>query len=208
MYFMLKGLPFIYQGQEIGMENNDFVSIDEIDDVSSKEEYRRSLEAGLCEKEALEIVNHYSRDNGRTPFHWNAEENAGFTTGTPWLVVNQKYKTINVEEQSKREDSVLAFYKKLIALRKDERYAQTVVYGETEPILENDENIMAYLRKGEGQTILVIGNFDKEEREVSCKEVTKALKKGAKILLNNCTDYQLKEERIVLKPNQALVLVN
>lgn len=206
MYFMLKGLPFIYQGQEIGMENNDFASIDEIDDVSSKEEYRRSLEAGYSEKEALEIVNHYSRDNGRTPFQWNGEENAGFTTGTPWLVVNQKYKTINAEEQSGRGDSVLAFYKKLISLRKNEMYAETVVYGATEPILENEENIMAYLRKGEDQTMLVIGNFDGKEREASGEEIVEALKRGAKILLNNRTEYQLEEDRIVLKPYQALVL--
>ena len=207
MYFMLKGLPFIYQGQEIGMENNEFTSIDEIDDVSSKEEYRRSLEAGYSEEEALAIVNHYSRDNGRTPFQWNSEENAGFTTGTPWLVVNGKYRTINAEEQMKRGDSVLAFYKELITLRKNETYAETIVYGETEPILEHEENIMAYLRKGEQQNIMIIGNFDGRERKVCCAQIMEALKKKAKVLLNSYGDYHFEEETIILKPYQALALV-
>ncbi len=207
MYFMLKGLPFIYQGQEIGMENNEFASIDEMDDISSKEEYRRSLEAGYSEEEALAIVNHYSRDNSRTPFQWSEEENAGFTTGTPWLAVNQKYKTINAEEQMGRGDSVLAFYKELITLRKSEAYAETIIYGVTKPILENEENIMAYLRKGEQQNIMVIGNFDKKERKVCCAEIIEALKKKAKVLLNNCGDYYFEEENIILKPYQALALV-
>lgn len=207
MYFMLKGLPFIYQGQEIGMENNEFASIDEMDDVTSKEEYRRSLEAGYSKEEALAIVNHYSRDNARTPFQWNEEENAGFTAGIPWLTVNQKYKTINAEEQMRRGDSVLAFYKELITLRKNETYAETIVYGITEPILEHEENIMAYLRKGEQQNIMVIGNFDKRERKVCCTEIIEALKKKAKVLLNNCGDFHFEKESIILKPYQALALV-
>ena len=206
MYFMLKGLPFIYQGQEIGMENNDFTSMDEIDDVSSKEEYRCALEAGCSKKEALECVKHYSRDNGRTPFQWNAEKNAGFTTGKPWLVVNQKYKEINAEEQAGRKDSVLAYYKELIALRKNEQYAETIVYGQTEPILEAEKNIMAYLRRGEGQTLLVIGNFEGTERTVSGAELNEVLNKDVKVLLNNCKECLAEKDRIVLAPYQAMVL--
>lgn len=206
MYFMLKGLPFIYQGQEIGMENNGFSSIDEIDDINTIDEYNCALAAGYSEKEALKIVNHYSRDNGRTPFQWNTEENAGFTKGTPWLVVNQKYKEINAEEQMGREDSVLAYYKKLIALRKDEQYADTIVYGRTEPILEEEKDIMAYLRRGEGQTLLVIGNFDGTTRTVVDENIKTALEKEGKVLLNNCPEYEFREDGIVLSPYQALIL--
>lgn len=163
MYFMLRGLPFIYQGQELGMENHVFSSIDEIDDISTKEEYRRCLEAGLTEDEALQAVSHYSRDNARTPFQWSDEENAGFCTKTPWLPVNKNYKSINAKEQIEREDSVFRFYQKLIALRKDSRYADTIVYGQTIPVLVEEKDVMAYLRRGKGQTLLVIGNFREDE---------------------------------------------
>lgn len=212
MYFMLKGLPFIYQGQELGMENNDFASIDEIDDVSSKAEYTRCLEAGLSEKEALKVVSHYSRDNGRTPFQWNDQEHAGFTTGTPWLTVNRNYKEINAEEQQNRGDSMLAFYKQLIALRNNEEYAETIVYGETRPVMVDEKNIMAYLRCGADQTMLVIGNFDGEAKTVDTAEVYENAKVAgsadtAKVLLNNYSDCQIGKQSITLKPYQALALV-
>lgn len=203
MYFMMKGIPFIYQGQEIGMENNDFNSMDEIDDPRTHSEYKRCLENGYDAAEAQRIVNAFSRDNGRTPFQWSDEEHAGFTTGKPWLVVNQNYKKINAAEQQKREDSVLSYYKKLCALRKHPAYAETIVYGETRPILVEEKDIMAYLRCGEKQTILVIGNFDSETRTVNAAEMVE----NAVVLLNNCADYQLDKNSITLKPYQALVLV-
>ena len=126
---MLRGLPFIYQGQELGMENVPISSIDEVDDISAREEYRVALEAGLSQEEALKVVSKYSRDNARTPMQWSDESNAGFTTGTPWLKVNPNYQSINAAAQMGEEDSVYTFYKKLIALRKSPVYQETIVYG-------------------------------------------------------------------------------
>lgn len=202
MYFMLKGLPFIYQGQELGMENRVFTSIEEIDDISSKDEYRLCLEAGYSSIEALTIVGHYSRDNARTPFQWSDEANGGFTEGTPWLKINDNYKTINAAEQQKRQDSVFQFYKKLIALRKDEQFSDTIIYGKTEPVLLEECNIMAYFRRGAGQDILVIGNFDKINRTVEIE----GLKGQGEVLLNNCETVQVNGNSITLEPCQALVI--
>ena len=115
--FMLRGLPFIYQGQELGMENVPISSIDEVDDISARDEYRVALEAGLSPEEALRVIAKSSRDNARTPMQWTDGENAGFTAGTPWLKINPNYTDINVEAELADENSVLHFYKKLIALR-------------------------------------------------------------------------------------------
>ena len=161
MYFMLKGLPFIYQGQEIGMENMKFTSIDQIDDISTIDEYHVALRAGLTEKEALKCISLYSRDNARTPMQWDDTDNAGFSSAKPWLNVNPNYREINVESQLKDPDSLLSFYKKLTALRKNPEYKETIVYGELLPYLQEQHNLMAYLRKGD-KTLLVAGNFQPE----------------------------------------------
>lgn len=198
LYFMLKGLPFIYQGQEIGMENTVFSSIDDVNDLSTLDEYQVAVQAGMAPDEALAAVGHYSRDNGRTPFHWNAKEYAGFSTGKPWLAVNPNYPKINAESQLDDEDSVFHFYKKLIALRKNPEWKETVVYGETVPVLTDETNLMAYFRKGE-KTLLVIGNFQNEAREV---ELPCEL---GKILLNNCKTVQADGQRVTLEGYQVLV---
>ena len=134
--FMLRGLPFIYQGQELGMENVPFSSIDEIDDISTLDEYQVALDAGLTPEDALRAVAKFSRDNARTPMQWSDADHAGFTTGTPWLKVNPNYTSINVKDQLDDPDSVRSFYKKLIALRKAPEFKETVVYGTLEPYLE------------------------------------------------------------------------
>ncbi|MDO5338439.1 MAG: alpha-glucosidase, partial [Eubacteriales bacterium] len=161
LYFMLRGLPFIYQGQEIGMENIEFDSIDEVDDISSIDQYRVALEAGCSEKKALALVSLYSRDNARTPMQWDDSANAGFSKAKPWLAVHPNYTEINVSSQEKDENSLLSYYKKLIALRKNPVYKETLVYGECIPYLEQQHNLMAYCRKGD-KTLLVAGNFQKE----------------------------------------------
>ena len=130
MNVMLRGLPFIYQGQEIGMENVEFQSISEVDDISTHDEYQVALDAGLTPDAALKAVNRVSRDNARTPFQWDASTNAGFTTGTPWLKVNRNYTKINLESQKNDPDSVYQYYRRLLALRKDPAYSKTVVYGD------------------------------------------------------------------------------
>lgn len=178
VYFMLRGLPFIYQGQEIGMENLDFHSIDEIDDISTLDEYKVAREAGLSDEEALAVASAFSRDNARTPVQWDDGANAGFTTGKPWLKVNPNYKQINVQAQVNDEDSVLAFYKKLTRLRKSEEYKETIVYSQLIPYLEEEKNLIAYFRKGE-KTLLVLANFQKNPRKVQLPAPAK------KVVLNN-----------------------
>lgn len=178
VYFMLRGLPFIYQGQEIGMENLDFHTIDEIDDISTLDEYKVAREAGLSDEEALSVASAFSRDNARTPVQWDAGANAGFTTGKPWLKVNPNYKQINVQAQVNDEDSVLAFYKKLTRLRKSEEYKETIVYSQLIPYLEEEKNLIAYFRKGE-KTLLVLANFQKDPRKVQLPAPAK------KVVLNN-----------------------
>lgn len=165
MNFMLRGLPFIYQGQELGMENVPLSSIDEVDDISTLDEYQVAIEAGLTPKDALKAVSKFSRDNARTPMQWSAQANAGFTTGTPWLKVNPNYTSINAAAQMNDPDSVRSFYKKLIALRKNPEYKETVVYGTLEPYLEDRHNLMAYYRKGD-KTLLVIGNYQMAEQDM------------------------------------------
>ncbi|NLK98974.1 alpha-glucosidase [Defluviitalea saccharophila] len=200
LQLMLKGIPFIYQGQEIGMTNNEFESIDEIDDISTKDEYLVALKAGYSPEEALKIVSKYSRDNARTPFHWDTSQNAGFTTGKPWLVVNKNYKDINVESQINDENSVLSYYKKLICLRKDEEYKETIVYGKFSPVYEEYDNILAFYRKGEDKTLLIIANYQDKKVELPL------LHQNSKVLINNYDRLNVENETIILEPYQTVVL--
>ncbi len=197
--FMLKGLPFIYQGQELGMENVPFSSIDEIDDISTLDEYQVALDAGLTPAEALKVVAKFSRDNARTPMQWSAQENAGFTTGKPWLKVNPNYTSINVESQMDDPDSVRSFYRELIALRKNPEYKETVVYGALKPYLEDRHNLMAYYRKGD-RTLLVIGNYQKEEQTVELPSSYQ------KVLLNNYPELITEGNSVRLSGYQAVIL--
>ncbi len=196
---MLRGIPFLYQGQEIGMENTVFHSAKQFDDISSIDQYQVALDAGLSEEEALKAVAKFSRDNARTPMQWDDSENAGFTTGTPWLGVNPNYTKINVKSQLDDPDSVRSFYKELIALRKNEEYKETVVYGELEPVFEQQHNLMAYYRRTD-KTLLVIGNYQREEQEV---QLPKAYKK---VLINNYKDIREKDNMITMYGYQVLVL--
>ena len=201
MQFMLRGLPFIYQGQEIGMENVNFTSMDQIDDISTRDQYKVAIEAGLSPEEAFAIVKHYSRDNSRTPFQWDTSENAGFTTGKPWLMVNPDYKRINVASQINDPNSVLSYYKKLTALRKNPEYSETVVYGKTVPYLPEVERLMAFKRVGDSQTLLVLGNFSTNPQTV------KLPSKCKKVVLNNVENVEfVSDTEIKLEGYQAVVI--
>ena len=197
--FMLRGLPFIYQGQELGMENIPFKSIDEVDDISTLDEYKVALDAGLTPEAALKAVARRSRDNARTPMQWTGEENAGFTAGTPWLRVNSNYTAIHVEKETIDPKSVLNFYKKLIALRKDPEYKETVVYGALEPFMEDRHNLMAYYRKRD-KTLLVVGNYQWDEQEITLPSECK------KVLINNYPDMVLDGNSVKLHGYQVLVV--
>lgn len=199
LYFMLRGIPFIYQGQELGMENTQFSSIAEIDDISSLDEYQVALDAGLSPEEALKVVAGRSRDNARTPMQWSDAPNAGFTEGTPWLSVNPNYPSINAAAQQNDPDSLFSFYKQLIRLRKNPVYQQTIVYGILEPAFRKRKNLMAYYRRSD-KTLLVIGNYQRQEQSVTLPAAYK------KVLLNNYADIAQDGTSILLHKYQVLIL--
>lgn len=197
--FMLRGLPFIYQGQELGMENVPISSIEEVDDISTLDEYQVALDAGLSEEEALRAVSKFSRDNARTPMQWTDGANAGFTQGTPWLKANPNYTSINAAAQQDDPDSVRSFYKQLIALRKHPQYKETAVYGTFEPAWEDTHNLMAYYRKAD-KTLLVIGNFQKESQSITLPCDIK------NVLINNYPEIEKEGNTIRLNNYQVLIL--
>lgn len=197
---MVKGIPFIYQGQEIGMENTVFNSIDDVDDISTLDQYSIALQAGLSKEEALNAVAKHSRDNARTPMPWNSTDNAGFTTGNPWLKINPSYKEINVEENLKDEKSIFNFYKELIHLRKSDKYKDSLSYGSFDRVDVNDEYLMAFTRVGEVSKVLVLANFQNKEAVVDIDLDVK------KILINNYDSFEVKDRTFSLKPYQAIVV--
>lgn len=197
---MLRGIPFIYQGQELGMENTVFSSIDEVDDISTLDEYQNALKAGYSEAEALKIVSRFSRDNARTPMQWSDAPAAGFTDGTPWLPVNPNYTAINAAAQIHDEHSVFSYYKKLIALRKDPAYTDTVVYGKTVPYLREQKNLMAFFREGETQKLLVLADYQNQPQKAELPS------KNYRVLLNNYDALETDGSAVILKGYQAVVL--
>ena len=196
--FLLRGLPFLYQGQELGMENRTDWTLGEFDDINTLDQYEVALRAGLTPEQALRAVSLYSRDNARTPFQWDASPGAGFTTGTPWLPLNPNYRELNLAAQRGREGSVYEFYRSLIALRKSGEYGETLVYGETVPWLKEQRNLMAYLRRG-GKTVLVAGNFQGEPQAMRLPAPLK------KLLLNNLETLDADGETLHLAPWQLVV---
>ena len=166
---LLRGIPFIYQGQEIGMRNAKWNSMEEFNDISTKDQYHTAREAGLSDQEALEVCSRMSRDNARTPMQWTSGENGGFTKGTPWLKVNPLFKDVNVEAQEQDPDSVLNYYRKLVALRKSDELKEVFTYGEFLPEYENVDGVMAFYRKDESKCILVAANFGKDAATIKLK---------------------------------------
>ena len=176
-----RGMPFLYQGQEIGMTNCVRNDISEYDDISTKDQYQAALNAGCSKEAALHACYENSRDNARTPMQWENSLHGGFTTGTPWLAENPNYTKINVTDQMNRSDSVLSFYKELIVLRKAPEYVETFTYGTFAAAYEDVDHMFAYYRTSEetGQRILVAGNFGTDT-------VTLPLEKQAdRVLLTN-----------------------
>ena len=195
---MMQGTPYIYQGEELGMTNTVFNSVDDFRDLESINAYRELVESGLyTDEDMFPKIAHKSRDNARTPMQWDASENSGFTTGTPWIAVNPNYKKINVADQLKREDSVFHYYQKLIRLRKEN---EIIVYGNYELLLPEDENIFAYTRTLDNQKLLVVCNFSKSEQKFDFSGY-----ENAKVLISNY-NRDAREDGI-LKPYEAIVLL-
>lgn len=200
VYFMLKGLPWIYQGQELGMENLTFHSLEEMDDLASIDAYHVAIRDGLSVQEALDAVERFSRDNGRTPFQWDDSSQAGFTTGTPWIRVNPNYTEINLKAQKDDPDSVFNFYKQLVQLRKNPAYSDAIVYGTFIPYMENNHNVIGYFRKTEEQTLLVLSNYQKEARTLPLPGAVK------NILLSNVDHVNYNEKEIQMTGYETVIL--
>ena len=208
VYFFLKGLPWIYQGQELGMENVPLRSIGEVDDIASLDAWNVMRGLGISEESALRAIEKHGRDNARTPFQWSAAHHAGCPSGAPWLRVNPDYPEINLECELSDPASVYRHYRKMTALRKDPEYKETFVYGSFEPWLAHVHNVIAYLRhpekvpdnadnnsvpnnnaannkedgRGSLPSLLIIANYQKESRKLPLPAPVK------KVLLNNCPD--------------------
>ena len=197
---LLRGLPFLYQGQEIGMTNCPMLSIQEYDDISTKNEYANALAAGCSEEEAMEACYRFSRDNARTPMQWDDSANAGFTAGTPWLKVNPDYPHLNVAQQERDENSVLNYYKRLLVLRKSEEYREIFTYGDFTPLFETEENILAYRRNLEGKDVIVVANFGQME---CC--LRNDMFRNRRVLLSN-ENVMLKDDTLKLHTAQVVVL--
>ncbi|OOL82045.1 alpha-glucosidase [Dolosigranulum pigrum] len=163
MYFFMQGTPFIYQGQEIGMTNVQFDELTDYDDIQSVNRARQMMEEGTPREEAMNYIYASSRDNVRTPMQWNAQPEAGFTTGTPWLGVNPNYADINVAESLKDPNSIYHFYKEMIALRRDN---EALIYGSYELVLPLHKQVYAYKRQGESETYLIVVNVFNDSAEV------------------------------------------
>lgn len=197
LFMMLKGTPFIYQGEELGMENIRMDSIQDYDDVATLNQHSRAVMAGMTEEEALNVVYLRSRDNSRTPMQWDTSKNAGFTDSDhTWIKVNPNYPSINAEH-----NAVLDFYKKLIALRKSGQYADVVVYGKFVPVENTADNVIAYERIQGEKYLMIICNFQPEESEM-------LLYTGySTILLDNYGDGRIEDGRIYLRPFECVVIV-
>ncbi|MYL69616.1 alpha,alpha-phosphotrehalase [Halobacillus litoralis] len=199
MYFFMQGTPYIYQGQEIGMTNVAFPSIEDYDDVAAKNLYKAKKEKGMSHEEIIQILWNTSRDNSRTPMQWSHEENAGFTSGTPWMKINPNYKVINVADQQDDPHSILNHYKEMIRLKKQ---YDLFTYGTYELILPDDKQIYAYTRTLGDQTALVISNLTKK---TAAFKSSYTLNSDDLILSNLIVDKHVDENSFTLKPFEARV---
>ncbi|SHJ72668.1 alpha-glucosidase [Clostridium cavendishii DSM 21758] len=200
MYFMQKGTPFIYQGQELGMTNVKFNTIDEYNDVKSINMYNEMLKSGKTIEEIMQNIWATSRDNSRTPMQWSGQTNAGFSKKTPWIGVNPNYKEINLEVQINDDKSVFNYYKKLISLKKSN---EALIYGKYNLIMENDENVYAYTRVFGEEKYIIICNLTSKEAKYTYENIEL---KFNKLILSN---YDIKKHNVlksfVLRPYEARI---
>jgi trehalose-6-phosphate hydrolase len=199
---MMRGTPYIYQGEEFGMTNPYFDTIEKYRDVESINYYNILKEQGKPEAEILEILKEKSRDNSRTPMQWKAEKNAGFTKGTPWIPICNKYKDINAERALEDKTSIFYHYQKLIKLRKD---YEVISNGQIKFILEDHEKVLAYVRTLENKTLIVLNNFFKEEIELEIPEEFLKNISNSKLLLSNYDNNSSLDKNINLRPFETIV---
>ena len=191
----MKGTPYIYQGEELGMTNAPFTSIEDFPDIETQNIYKERLRAGFSEVETMCAIRKKARDNARTPMQWNAEKNAGFTTGTPWYQVNPNYTEINAEDAMSREDSVFYYYQKLIRLRREH---EIMAYGIYDLLLPEDEDLYIYTRTLENEKWLILCNFHEKERVITSMRM-------GRVILSNYADTPQLEELCLLRPYEAVI---
>lgn len=202
MYFFLRGTPFIYQGQELGMRNFVREGIEEFDDISSIDQYYRAMDEGCTKEEALHYINLRSRDNARTPFPWTNGENAGFSTSKPWLKVTGDQEQVNAQDQIRDKHSIYHFYRHLINLRQKSPYSECLIYGEIQPIETNCKEIIAYKRSYDGMEIDCYFN-------ISSKAHTEVLVSDVKqVVLNTEETLDTAQDTVSLKPFQSFMFVS
>lgn len=194
----MKGTPYIYQGEELGMTNVRFDDINDYNDIESLNMYKDRLSKGYSHNEIMESIYAKGRDNARTPMQWDDSENAGFTTGTPWLAVNKNYDKINAKQCLQDENSIFNHYKKLIDIRKNN---DTIIYGDYKLLCEDDENIFAYVRELNGDKILVVCNFYDKDVEFKFDGDFNY----SKVLLSNYNDSSKMIEKLKLRPYEAVM---
>lgn len=194
----MKGTPYIYQGEELGMTNVRFDDINDYNDIESLNMYKDRLSKGYSHNEIMESIYAKGRDNARTPMQWDDSENAGFTTGTPWLAVNKNYDKINAKQCLQDENSIFNHYKKLIDIRKNN---DTIIYGDYKLLCEDDENIFAYVRELNGDKILVVCNFYDKDVEFKFEGDFNY----SKVLLSNYNDSSKMIEKLKLRPYEAVM---
>jgi oligo-1,6-glucosidase len=196
---MMKGTPYIYQGEELGMTNTRFRSVDDCRDIEEINAYRQYVDEHklVSSEELLKCFEAIGRDNARTPMQWDKSANAGFTTGTPWIAVNENYTEINAEDELADPDSVFSYYQKLVRLRHEN---PVIVYGTFVPLLPDDENIYAYRRVYDDKILTVACNWS--DQEIPC-DVFESGKGDANVLICN---YKTHKDG-VLQPYEARVIL-
>ncbi|MBU5468336.1 alpha,alpha-phosphotrehalase [Virgibacillus sp. MSJ-26] len=197
---MMKGTPYIYQGEEIGMTNPYFTSINQYRDVESLNAFKKLQNEGKAKNEIMSILQQKSRDNGRTPMQWSANDQAGFTNGKPWLDLAPNYRDINVEEALQNSDSVFYHYRQLIKLRKN---YDIITYGDYQLLFEDDPQVFAYKRQWNNEELIVISNFYGEEITVDMqmRETTNQ----PEILLSNYDDSSKNLSQLYLRPYESII---
>ena len=213
VFFFLRGTPFIYQGQEIGMDNFVRKDISEFDDIASKDQYQRALGEKFSTEEALYFVNKRSRDNSRTPMQWDNSKNAGFSENEnikSWIKLTGSQAVTNVKNQLNDEKSIFAHYKKMIDLRQNGKYSDCLIYGEFIPVPLENEKIIAYVRKYGNQKLLCISNFSELKQEVKLNDIAKVLGEKeitlGEVLINNFDKIGKDEKKLNLEGFQSLLV--
>ena len=213
VFFFLRGTPFIYQGQEIGMDNFVRNDISEFDDIASKDQYQRALGEGFSSEEALYFVNKRSRDNSRTPMQWDNSKNAGFSkdeNSKSWIKLTGSQAITNVADQINDKDSIFSHYKKMIDLRQNGKYSDCLTFGDFISVPLENEKFIAYVRKYKNQKVLCISNFSELKQEVKLSEIAKALGekeiKIGEILINNFDGLENDGEKVVFEGFQSLLV--